>query len=919
MDLADRVRLAQWDVRPLLNIVIIPIGLVCACAADYTAPAGMRPAMRRAGAESVLPGGRLISPTGRQFRAGAGTFGIAVSADGSTVATSDGGPDRFSITIVDPGKPQFRVRQFYAWHKRDRNAPPPAARRPEAQRGIAADADDDPEYLSNFMGLAFAGEHTLYAAEGNSGRVRAIDTRTGKRTGLYDFNRGGFADSYTSEIALDPDRGILYVLDQANFRLAALDLARNRVLSSVKLGRLPFAMALTPDRKRAWITNLGLLEYKAIPGADVKHARETGIAFPAFGFPSPEARTGARRTTEQGRVTVPGVGDPMAPEAMSVAVVSLENPEALRLEKLIPTGTLPGGTASGGSSPSGVVATADRVYVSNAHNDSVSVINPATLEVERDIPIRVPGLEGLRGVMPLGLAVYQDWLLVAEAGLNAVGVIDCRAGRPIGHIPVGWFPTRLAVDSGTVWVANAKGNGTGPNADPVTRKQLSELRHGSISMFPVPAASDLAAMTRTVFKNAVRTMKEPPPAIPAGLRYVVIILKENRTFDEVLGDMTAANGTVAGDPELARFGERAAAPSERGALTQRFSLRNVNVTPNHHALARRWAFSDNFYADSEVSVDGHHWAVGSYPNAWTESSLMAAYGGQKDFRLPASAPGRLQYAQSNSSVHPEEYLEAGTLWHHLERHGISFRNFGEGFELAGVDEGEGLKPTGARYLTNVPMPDPLYRNTSRDYPQFNMNIPDQYRASRFIKEIEERYRVPGRDLPQLIFIHLPNDHMASPRPADGYPFRASYVADNDVALGRIMEYLSNSVWWRRMTVLITEDDAQGGIDHVDSHRTVLLMAGPYVRRNYVTHSNSSFPGMLKTVFRILGLPPLNLFDATAADLSDCFTGDPDFTPYKALGVNRELFRPEEAREPLDPKPSPRMDDPRETSKQREQE
>ena len=284
---------------------------------------------------------------------------------------------------------------------------------------------------------------------------------------------------------------------------------------------------------------------------------------------------------------------------------------------------------------------------------------------------------------------------------------------------------------------------------------------------------------------------------------MVIIVKENRTFDEVFGD-------VAGAPKLARFGR--------------------SVSPNHHSMVDRWAMSDNFYADSEVSVDGHHWLVGSYPNEWTESTLMAAYGGAKNFRLTPDAPGRLLFAESNSSVHPEEILEAGTLWDHLERNKITFRNFGEGYELAGVDEGTGLKPTGGRYLTNMPMPNALYRNSSQKYPNYNTNIPDQFRATQFIDEIEAMYRKPGKDLPRLLFIHLPDDHTAKPRPGDGYPVQASYVADNDYALGRIMEYLSHSPWWKDMSVFVTEDDAQGGVDHIDSHRTVMMLAGPYVKK-----------------------------------------------------------------------------------------
>ena len=244
---------------------------------------------------------------------------------------------------------------------------------------------------------------------------------------------------------------------------------------------------------------------------------------------------------------------------------------------------------------------------------------------------------------------------------------------------------------------------------------------------------------------------------------------------------------------------------------------------------------------------------------------------------------------------------------------MSFFNFGEGFELAGVDESENLEPTGARFLTNVPMPDPLYRNTSRQYPGFNMNIPDQYRASRFISEMDQRFA--KKTLPRLLFIHLPNDHTTKKHPEAGYPSEASYVADNDLALGRILEYLSHSAWWPKMAVFITEDDAQSGVDHVDSHRTVLLVAqvSPYARRDYTSHANASFPSILKTMFAHPPSPPLNLYDAAAADLSDCFTDQPDFTPYNALPVDPALFDPKKAR--VAKGPSPKMDDPAEIRRQ----
>jgi len=866
-------------------------------AEHYVAPAGERPAAKRIGAESILPGGRLITPLGRQHVTGAGPFGIAVSPNGKRVATADGGKDRYSITVLTGSGPRLR-RQKY-----------------EAPRDKTPEGDED-DWRSVFLGIEFDGNNRLYVSEGNSGRVRVVNAGNGKLVGNYSLNQGEFRDSYSAGLALDRNRKRLYVVDQANFRMAVVDTRSGRVLHSIPVGRLPLQIALSPDKRQAFVTNMGMFRYSVIPGATKETARATGLAFPAFGFPSAEAENGVMRQTERGEVMVPGLGDPNVPESNSVTVVDLTDLAAPKPVKMIRTGVPFGGKIKGGSSPSGIFATDGSVFVSNGHNDLVTMIDRKTLEVAGEIPLRIPGLENLRGVMPIGMA-FDDAsgrLYVAEAGINAVAVIDTRVRKVLGHLPVGWFPADVAIHGGTLYVANAKGQGTGANATMEAAKAVSfmaDFRHGTISVIPIQETAALENHTAQVMaNNGFLAAKDSPSSIPTEIKHVVLIVKENRTFDEVFGDIQrASNGAVNGAPGLARFGNLGYAQPERSGLITRGELRDLPITPNHHALAERFAFSDNFYCDSEVSVDGHHWAVGSYPNVFTETSLMASYGGQKNFRLNADAPGRLLYPGSNSSVHPEEQLEAGALWHHLDENGISFRNFGEGFELAGVDEGTGLKPTGARVLTNIPMPDPLYRNSSREYPGYNTNIPDQFRAAQFMKEVDELYQKPGKELPQLVYIHLPNDHMASPRPEDGYPFRASFVADNDIALGKIVEYLSKSPWWKNMAILITEDDAQGGVDHVDSHRSIMLVVSPYAKKNYVSRRNTSFPGMLKTAFRILGLPPLNLYDAAASDLTDCFTETPDFSPYELRLVKKELFDPDQAREPLDPRPVPRMDDP----------
>lgn len=875
---------------------LLPLALV---AADYRTPAGTRPAARRPGGESVLPGGRMLAPLGRQFQTGPGIWGLAVSPDGRHVVSADGGPNRYSLTVLDQGAGTYRIRTVEALGSRPK---------PE---------DDDDEFRSVFMGLAFENNSDIWASEGNSGRVRLVDITNGKRKHVFELNGNGFADSYSGDLALDSGRGLLYVVDQANFRVVIFDTKKRRTVGSFRTGRLPFAIALSPDARRAYVTNIGMFEYSAVPGADAKAARLTGLPFPAFGFPSAEAGQGATRQNGAGvEVSVPGLGSPNVKEANSLTVVDVADPVAPKVLEFIPTGKPFGKGINGGSSPSGVLAHGDRIYVANGHNDSITVINANSLAVEREIEIRIPGLETLRGVLPTGMAIQGESLLVAESGINAIGVIDLKQQKHVAHLPAAWFPTRIVARDGVIYVGNAKGHGTGPNASMTKafdRSFNAELRRGSVSVYPFPTTNEFAKHTAKVMQlNGFLPQQTEAPPLPKEIQYVVVIVKENRTFDEVFGDVvTASNGAVNSAWDLARLGQYAIVQSERGTLQNRAELKNIAVTPNHRSLIDRYAFSDNFYADSEVSVDGHHWIVGSYPNAWTESTLMAAYGGQKNFRLPTAAPGRLLFAGSNSSVHPEEQLEAGALWHHLEKHNIRFRNFGEGFELAGADEGEGLKPTGLRILTNVPMPDPLYRNTSRDYPNYNTNIPDQFRATQFIKEVERLYIEGHEEFPRFLFIHLPNDHMAKPRPEDGYPYQASYVADNDIALGRIMEFLSKSPWWKQMAVLITEDDAQGGVDHVDSHRTLMMVASPYAKKNYVSKVNTSFPGLLKTALRLLGLPPLNLYDAAAADLSDCFSSaNPDFAPYKLLSVRPELFDPAKAREPLDPKPGPKMDDPR---------
>ena len=596
----------------------------------------------------------------------------------------------------------------------------------------------DARWASLAGGLAFSGEHSVFVSEGNTGLVTSIDLETEEPRRAQSLNLDGVSGSYTGDLAFDAARNVLYVADLAHARVVALDTRSRRLLGAVALPDTPLLVALAPDRRKLYVAG------------------------------SPNLATSPEKT------------------GSSVFVVDVAMPASPRLQGVIPFA----GRAAG------LLARSDRVFISDADDDSVMVIDTGRNQVEARIPIRIPGLETFRGISPAGIAYdpVTGRLLVAETGINAVAILDPGARRVLGHIPAGWRPSQVAVDRSRVYVANLDGQGAGPNI----REDPGPA--GSISVFNLPEAAELASDTQFVMQaNGFFERPGAPRPLPEGIRHVVLIVKQDLSFDEVFGDVTrASNGPVMGLPQLARFGNDGYVDGQR----ERLSLHHLNVTPNHHAIAKRWAFSDNFYADSDTSESGMHWL---------------------------------------------------STWSQLVRHGVSFHSFDE---------------------------------------RFDPEIADTTRAQRVIEEIRSEFAKPGADLPRLVVIRLPNDRMAPSRPEAGYPYRESYLADNDFALGRILEFLSGTRWWNQMAVFVTEASAEDGLDHIDAHRTLLLCAGPWARKDWVSHTNTSFSGLRRTIFRLLGLPPLNLFDASAADLSDCLTTHSDPAPYRAVAVDPRLYRPE---------------------------
>ncbi len=899
-----------------------------------SAPAGRQQTHINKAGKTVLPNGRFITPRGRQIETAPHPYGLMLTPDrgdgtGQTVITANSGINPFSITIV-----------------RDVFGRTPTVR--QIPEGVKTDAGT---LEACFMGLAVSPDSKLvYVAGGQTNKIFMFDLATGApagsincsvKTPVTDYRHG-----YIGDMVLTRDRGdgagqTLYALDQIGFRMLVIDVATKKILHNVPTGRYPFGITLSPDEKTVYVANVGVFEYKPFADLDRKNLRGTAHDFPASKYGSKEMRDGI---PEKG---VPALGDPNAPEAFSVWSFQLgATPnEQPTVTAKIKTGFLVGQMiedfpAVGGSSPNSVVATEQYVFVSNGSNDCVSVIDVKTNTVVKNIALSPdPRLGKLRGVIPFGVALSPDGkrVYVAEAGINAVAVIDVPTLSVVGHIPTGWFPSKLKVsqDGKQLVVANAKGFGSGPNGGSAFTlgpkgSYVGNLMNGTVSVMDIPTdrdggTADLVATTKQVIDNnfsfqPVSELKPGTNPIPvfAGqkdspnggspIKHIVFIAKENRTYDEVFGQMKNGDG----DSTLARYGVGMPVRAQRSSP----ALKKANIMPNHLKLARQFAMSDNFYCDSDVSADGHRWMVNTYPNEWVETGTAAAYGGKRDMRDSSAAPGNLSFYGSAGSIYPEDYNEGGSMWEHLERWKVNFFNFGFGVEMAGAFSDSTMKYTGEKYTINYPLPAPIFDRTSRTFPTYNTAIPDQFRTDMFIKEFNEKWRAPqspkggaamnepplgGRGLPSVITLMIPNDHGSSPRPKAGFPYVESYMADNDLALGRAVEFLSKTPYWKSMLIVVLEDDPQGGVDHIDAHRSPLLVISPYVKRNYVGHTHYSFGSVFKTFWNILGIPCLNQYDAGATDLNDLFTDKPDFTPYNALPADVRLFDPQKALDPFDEK------------------
>lgn len=852
--------------------------------------------------DTWIPNGRRIHPAGVTFEVAPHPYGLALSGSGKLAVTANSGTGPLSITILrnlDSGSPEIR------------QVPPG----PSTDGGVLA---------SVFMGLAVSpDEELVYVAGGQENKVFTFNTTTGEKAGAIDCsfksNSVDYTHGYIGDMVLSRDGSRLYAVDQVGFRLVVIDVPGRKLLSNIEVGRYPFGIALSPDESTVYVANVGMYRYSLVKRKKEGKWQDGTLDYPAFAYGSPEAEDGIHSDS----LDIPGLGPIGSDKAFSVWAVDVRNPVKPRVISKTRTGTLVGQMvedfpAVGGSSPNSVVASDRYVFISNGNNDNITVLDARKHRIVKHIQLSPdPRVAGWRGIIPFGLALSPDGkrLYVAEAGINAVGVIDAATFEVLGHIPAGWFPAKLKVtpDGKKLVISNAKGYGSGPNggtgytAGP-EGTYIGNLMNGTVQVVDIPGDNELQEYTRQVVSNNFRFSKpidqvhnsranNPVPLFPgrkdSPIRHIIFISKENRTYDEVFGQVMKGNG----DATLARYGANATFTNRDKSLRVSFA----DVMPNHLQLARQFGISDNFYVDSDVSADGHRWLVNTYPNEWVEATTPANYGGNRDYKWGSNAPGNLGLNGASGAIYPEDYNEAGSMWDQLSRHGIDFFNFGFGVMFEPADYQDTYKYFGVKELANFPMPAPMYDRTSRVYPTYNTAIPDQFRIDMFIKEFNEKWGEGKATMPSLLTVIIPNDHGAGERPEAGYPFRESYMADNDLAVGRIVEFLSHTPYWKNMAIVITEDDAQNGVDHVDAHRSILMVISPYAKKDHVSHVHNSFGSIFKTFWNILGIPYLNQYDAGANDLSDFFTDIPDFTPYLALPVDSRIFDPQKALDPFDEK------------------
>jgi YVTN family beta-propeller protein len=778
--------------------------------------------MNAAGQDVVpLVTGKQITPQGKQINVGSFPAHMLLSLDGRYVVVTNTGYRQFlSVLSVEDGR---IVSQIEVGAQREAGT----ARREGLYVGLAFGPSSD-------------GKTLLYASRGAEEKVAiyTLDSRgrledTGRRLENSFGRKEPWASNVIAGLALSQDGNRLYVADNntnvytdLKGSLSILDTAANKRITRVTLPGFPFAVAA--------ITNG--------PNADKK----------------------VYVTSERDGVV--SVVDPNTPRLIR-NIKTGANPMALLLDRK-----------------------QERLFVANAGSDTVSILDTRSDRVTHTILLRPDDLRGLPGVTPTGLALSPDEsrLYVTLADMNAVAVVALPEGKLEGYIPVGWYPTSVVAspDGKRLFVANAKGVSTrNPNDKPVgpdgrLGRYIQNIIEGTVSVIDTPDATALSRMTaQTIQNNRVAEAKQVQFRNP-GIEHVIYIIKENRTYDQVLGDLPQGNG----DPSLCFF------PRE--------------VTPNQHALAERFVLLDNFYCCAEVSADGWNWSTSGMVNEYTARNTPYNYSGR----------GRAYDFEGQNNGTPVDLLgltdvaraPGGYIWDLCLKHGVSFRNYG--FFLAFSDEnakGSDGKPLATE---NTPTKKALIARTNLNFRLYDLSYadsdawvihnapaPDQRkeygafkspsRFSEWKREFDEF--VKNGNLPRFLMVRLPRNHTRGTTP--NAPSPRAMVADNDYAVGQLVEAVSKSPYWKKTAIFIVEDDAQNGFDHVDAHRSTAFVISPFIKKGTVDSRFYNTDSVLRTMELLLGLPPMNQYDAVATPF-DFFSDKPENDqPYTAILPDRKII------------------------------
>ncbi|WP_433744461.1 beta-propeller fold lactonase family protein [Falsibacillus pallidus] len=636
-----------------------------------------------------------------------------------------------------------------------------------------------------YLGVVFSPDgKKVYASGGGSNKIRVFDFNNGNLTeeSAIALDKDAKKNLYPAGLSITQDGHYLFAANNLDHSVSKINTQTQEVEKTTSVGKNPYAAYLSKDGKKLFVSNWG---------------------------------------------------------ESSVTVL---NPETMEEIKTISTGLHPNAIAENPKSGT--------IYVSNSDSDSISFINPESLSIEQTFSVK-PNKHVPTGSQPDALTVSKDGqtLYAANAGNNDVSVIDVSGekAKMKGLIPTAWYPTGVFIDQNEneLMVMNAKGLGAGSNAD---GQYIGNMIKGTLSTISIPNDHELKKYSKQVSKNNEyfnehgderseegkkhEAMKSPIPQYfgqkNSPIKHVIYVIKENRTYDQVFGDLEKGNG----DEELTTYGKE--------------------ITPNLHKLANQFVTLDNFYADAEISAQGHNWAAGAKANDYVEKNWMANYSGRNR---------GYDFEGSNEAAYPK----AGFLWNNSQRSGVSYRDYGE---FTNYDkQKEQWVPTDPSIGTNY---DP-------DFPGWDLSISDLTRYDAW--EDEFKTYVENGNLPDLQIVRLPNDHTSGTAPGKLTP--EAMVAQNDYAVGKLVDAVSHSPYWKNTGIFITEDDAQNGWDHVDAHRTESLVVSPYTQSGKLDSTFYDTTSMIKTMELILGMQPMSQFDASAIPMNRSFMNKPVLNPFEA--------------------------------------